>query len=167
MPRRDLDVNDGNGPRPGGPPVARVLAEGRGWQIGEYVCRSGPEDRPFEERHEFFSIAAVGNGQWLQKSPEAARAVVKAIWRGARALHKEPEQAKEAVRKQFATLPQPLFDRAYAINAKAFRDNPDFTRAQIEQNIELQGSVTGQPIKVDVDKIFTRSIIEAVAPSMR
>jgi NitT/TauT family transport system substrate-binding protein len=125
-------------------------------QAGEYPPLNG-----------FFSIAAVGNGQWLQKSPDAARAVVKALWRGARTLHKEPEQAKAAVRKQFANLPQPLFDRAFAINAKAFRDNPDFTRAQIEQNIELQGAVTGQPIKVDVERIYTRSIIEAVAPSMR
>lgn len=125
-------------------------------QAGEYKPLDG-----------FFSIAAVGNGQWLQKSPEAARAVVKALWRGARALQREPDRAKAAVRKQFSNLPQELFDRAFSINAKAFRDNPDFTRAQIVQNIELQGAVTGQPINVDVDRIFTRTVIEAVAPSMR
>lgn len=125
-------------------------------QAGEYKPLDG-----------FLSIAAVGNGQWIEKSPEAARAVVKALWRGARALHKEPERAKQAVRKQFAQLPEALFERAYSINVKAFRDNPDFTRAQVVQNIELQGAVTGQPIKVDVDRIFTRSIVEAVAPSMR
>jgi AraC family transcriptional regulator len=43
-------------------PSARSLASGRGWRLNEYVCRAGPEDRPFEERHETVSIAAVLEG---------------------------------------------------------------------------------------------------------
>lgn len=124
-------------------------------QAGEYKPLDG-----------FFSIAMIGNGGWLQKSPQAAEATIKAIWRGARTLKQEPAKAKEAVRKAFPQLPQDLFDRAFETNAKAFRDNPDFTAAQVKQNIDLQGQVTGQPINVDVEKIYTRSIIQAVAPRM-
>jgi AraC family transcriptional regulator len=43
-------------------PVARSLREGQEWSIHEYLCAAGPDDRPFEERHELFSIAAVIEG---------------------------------------------------------------------------------------------------------
>jgi len=42
--------------------VARPLRQGQGWSISEYLCTAGPDDRPFEERHEEFSIAAVIEG---------------------------------------------------------------------------------------------------------
>jgi hypothetical protein len=48
------------GPRRQG--VARPLRQGQGWGISEYICTAGPHDRPFEERHEEFSIAAVIEG---------------------------------------------------------------------------------------------------------
>jgi AraC-like DNA-binding protein len=43
-------------------PAARLLCQGQGWSISEYLCTAGPHDRPFEERHEQFSIAAVIEG---------------------------------------------------------------------------------------------------------
>jgi len=46
----------------GSVPVARPLAQGREWSISEYLCSAGPDDRPFEERHDQFLIAAVVEG---------------------------------------------------------------------------------------------------------
>jgi AraC family transcriptional regulator len=43
-------------------PAARPLYQGQEWSISEYICTAGPGDRPFEERHEQFSIAAVIEG---------------------------------------------------------------------------------------------------------
>ena len=51
----------------GGPPEARMIARGRDWSAFEYVCTSGPDDRPFEERHEHFTIAAVVAGTFTYK----------------------------------------------------------------------------------------------------
>jgi AraC family transcriptional regulator len=48
--------------RAAGVPVARPLCQGQDWSISEYLCTAGPDDRPFEERHEEFSIAAVIEG---------------------------------------------------------------------------------------------------------
>src|SRR5215470_2441867 len=48
--------------RPSRQGVARPLRQGQGWSISEYLCTAGPDDRPFEERHEEFSIAAVIEG---------------------------------------------------------------------------------------------------------
>jgi AraC family transcriptional regulator len=53
-------------------PVARLLHQGEEWSISEYVCASGPHDRPFEERHEQFSIAAVIEGTFSYRADTGA-----------------------------------------------------------------------------------------------
>jgi AraC-like DNA-binding protein len=42
-----------------GTATARVLAQGPGWRAQDVICNSGPRDRPFEERHEWVSVAVV------------------------------------------------------------------------------------------------------------
>ncbi len=58
--------------RPVGAPVGelpkRTLAAGDGWSVREVVCRAGPSDRPFEERHEGFSVSAVIEGSFTYRS---------------------------------------------------------------------------------------------------
>jgi AraC family transcriptional regulator len=46
----------------------RTLAAGDGWSVHEVVCRAGPADRPFEERHEGFSVSAVIEGSFTYRS---------------------------------------------------------------------------------------------------
>lgn len=55
-----------------GLPEARLLAAGRGFAVHEYVCHAGPGDRPFEERHDRFTIAAVVGGSFAYRT-EAGR----------------------------------------------------------------------------------------------
>jgi len=45
-----------------------TLATGDGWSVHDVVCRAGPSDRPFEERHEGFSISAVIEGSFAYRS---------------------------------------------------------------------------------------------------
>ncbi len=51
------------------PPLltARTLASGEGWTLSEFLCRAGPDNRPFEERHDGFSLAAVISGQFVYR----------------------------------------------------------------------------------------------------
>ncbi|MEQ1952208.1 AraC family transcriptional regulator [Mesorhizobium sp. CN2-181] len=53
-----------------GAPAARRLAVGPGWSVHEYVCEAGPGDRPFEERHDCVSIAAVVAGSFNYASDQ-------------------------------------------------------------------------------------------------
>ena len=46
----------------------RTLAAGDGWSMREIVCRAGPSDRPFEERHDGFSVSAVLEGSFTYRS---------------------------------------------------------------------------------------------------
>jgi AraC family transcriptional regulator len=46
----------------------RTLAAGDGWSVHEVLCRAGPSDKPFEERHNGFSISAVIEGSFTYRS---------------------------------------------------------------------------------------------------
>ncbi|MER8495775.1 AraC family transcriptional regulator [Mesorhizobium sp. M1312] len=39
-----------------------TLASGKGWRVSDVVCTAGAADRPFEEQHRNFCVAAVTNG---------------------------------------------------------------------------------------------------------
>jgi AraC family transcriptional regulator len=49
-------------------PQARVLAGNADWRIREFTCDARPGDRPFEERHEGATIAAVVEGVFTYRS---------------------------------------------------------------------------------------------------
>jgi AraC family transcriptional regulator len=58
----------------GGPGVAegRPVATGDGWRVLDIVCTSGPEDRPFEERHASASISLVLSGTFVYRSDQGS-----------------------------------------------------------------------------------------------
>jgi AraC-like DNA-binding protein len=56
-------------------PVVRQIACGPDWRVSEHVCTAGPRDRPFEEVHSGFAIAAVLAGTFTYRS-HAGRAVL-------------------------------------------------------------------------------------------
>jgi AraC family transcriptional regulator len=53
---------------PEGALAKRTLAGGDGWSVHEVICRAGPSDRPFEERHDGFSVSAVVEGSFTYRS---------------------------------------------------------------------------------------------------
>src|SRR5258706_10562401 len=55
-------------PAPGAPPDLRLIAAGQGWQVFDYVCHAGPQDRPFEERHDDVTIGAVLKGTFTYRT---------------------------------------------------------------------------------------------------
>lgn len=56
-------------------PETRVQGRGRGWHVSEHLCRAGPGDRPFEERHGSVSISVVAAGTFTYHG-EAGRALL-------------------------------------------------------------------------------------------
>ena len=47
---------------------SRTLARGDGWSVADVVCTAGPDDRPFEERHAYDTIALVTGGTFQYRS---------------------------------------------------------------------------------------------------
>lgn len=52
------------------PITSHLIASGPGWQVNDFVCTSGPQDRPFEEQHAATSIAIVTAGTFRCRSPQ-------------------------------------------------------------------------------------------------
>lgn len=48
--------------------TAHTLAQGDGWRVADVICTSGPDDRPFEERHAGVSIAVVAAGTFQYRA---------------------------------------------------------------------------------------------------
>jgi AraC family transcriptional regulator len=48
--------------------AATLLAHGAGWTVRDVVCTAGPEDRPYEEQHDAFTIAVVLEGSFQYRS---------------------------------------------------------------------------------------------------
>jgi len=61
LARRALDGGAGR-------TTTRWLAWGEGWRVGDVICTSGPDDRPFEERHASVAIALVTAGTFQYHS---------------------------------------------------------------------------------------------------
>lgn len=57
------------------PTTTRLIAEGPDWRVEEVVCRAGPGDRAFEERHDWTAIAAVVGGVFTYRT-HAGRALM-------------------------------------------------------------------------------------------
>jgi AraC family transcriptional regulator len=50
--------------------ASRRLASGPGWRVSDVVCGAGPQDRPFEERHESACIAVVTQGTFQYRTTD-------------------------------------------------------------------------------------------------
>jgi AraC family transcriptional regulator len=48
--------------------ASRELARGDGWSVSDVICTSGPQDRPFQERHSDVAIAIVAAGSFLYRT---------------------------------------------------------------------------------------------------
>lgn len=52
---------------------ARMVAQGDGWTVQEVLCTCGPQDRPFEERHDRVSVAIVLAGSFQYRGADGRR----------------------------------------------------------------------------------------------
>ncbi|HET7433458.1 MAG TPA: AraC family transcriptional regulator [Thermoanaerobaculia bacterium] len=48
--------------------TGRLLARGDGWRVSDVLCTSGPDDKPFEEKHDAVSIAIVAAGTFQYRT---------------------------------------------------------------------------------------------------
>ncbi|TPN07674.1 helix-turn-helix transcriptional regulator [Mesorhizobium sp. B2-1-3] len=48
----------------------RIIASGPGWQVSDVVCTAGAGDRPFEEEHRTFCVAAVTSGTFRYRASQ-------------------------------------------------------------------------------------------------
>ncbi len=113
------------------------------------------------------SIALVCNRDWVTNQPEAAAAVIRALWRAMKLMKSDPAQAKSAARKAFPNLDDAIFNQAFDTNLKAFPDNPRITREQIQGALDFHAKTGGAPISVKVEDAYTNSAVDRAAQTMK
>ncbi len=113
------------------------------------------------------SIAMVCNRDWVTKSPDAAAAVVRAIWRAMRLMKSDPARARTAARSAFPNLDNAVFDAAFDANLRAFPGNPYITRLQMEAALDFNTKTGGAPIAAKVEDTFTNAAVDRAAQSMK
>ncbi len=52
------------------PITSKLVASGPGFRVNDFVCTSGPNDRPFEEQHDAVSIAIVTAGTFRYRNDQ-------------------------------------------------------------------------------------------------
>src|SRR5215471_14667615 len=50
--------------------TSHLLASGSGWRVRDCICTAGPQDRPFEERHDAVCVAAVTRGTFQYRTSQ-------------------------------------------------------------------------------------------------
>ncbi|UDL90254.1 AraC family transcriptional regulator [Mesorhizobium sp. PAMC28654] len=50
--------------------TAHTLASGPGWHVADVICTAGAADRPFEETHQDFCVAAVTSGTFRYRAQQ-------------------------------------------------------------------------------------------------
>lgn len=55
---------------------SRLLASGPGWRVRDCICTAGPQNRPFEERHEAVCVAAVTRGTFHYRAAQGRSTLV-------------------------------------------------------------------------------------------
>ena len=113
------------------------------------------------------SIVAIGSREWLQKEPEAAAAVVRAMWRGMLLLQNDPAKAREAARKAFPATDSAVFDLAFETNRKAFGGTPAIARDMMERVLQFHLSTGGQPIQGRIEDTYTNAAVELAAKTIK
>ncbi|MDX3968629.1 MAG: ABC transporter substrate-binding protein [Bradyrhizobium sp.] len=118
---------------------------------------------PFRD---FLFYTLIAREDWITGKAELAQKVVRATWKGLRALKTNPDKAHEAVRTFFPNVPAAEFDAAWSASLPSYPETPRITEVGMRQNYEFLREGEGKPVEVALDRSFTNAVVDAVAPSM-
>lgn len=113
------------------------------------------------------SISMVCSRDWVEKQPEAAAAVLRAMWRAMKLMKSDPAAAKAAAKKAFDTLEDPIFNAAFETNRLAFPDNPRISRAQMERAIDFHEKTGGERFSYKIEDTFTNVAVDRAEQTMK
>ena len=113
------------------------------------------------------SISMVCNREWVEKQPQAAAAVLRAVWRAMKLMKADPAKARQAARKAFPNLEEPVFNAAFDTNLRAFPDSPAISREQMTEAIDFHVKTGGAPFNVKVEDTYTNSAVELAAEGLK
>jgi NitT/TauT family transport system substrate-binding protein len=111
---------------------------------GEYKPLSG-----------ILSSAITVGEPWLEKNPDLAVRLLRALNRGLKLLKDRPAEAKAAVRSFFPNLDPTLFDYSWDGHVEIFRSGVSVQRDDIDRIIAFIKTLENKPVKGDPEQSYT------------
>lgn len=93
----------------------------------------------------------------------ATQALVRGLWRAQQLIQEDPDAAREAVRPDFADIPDDVFAEAWENNLPTYPATPELTAEGIQKAIDLHNRSAQEPFEGDPDDLFVSDYVDAVA----
>ena len=100
----------------------------------------------------------------LKAAPEHAAGVVHAIGRAQTLIHSDPDRAKGLIRKNFTTLSDEIFERAWENSRPLYPQDPRMTDAAFAKALSLHGGGTADD-PASAAAYFTNTYVDAAEKS--
>ncbi len=106
-------------------------------------------------------MSLIAREDWLEKNPQLAIGVTRAIARAEKLIAEHPDEAKEALRSFFGKNDPDVFEAAFANNILAYPATPRITLAEIELVHRFMMQTEGSGSSVKPEDVFTNAFVEA------
>lgn len=109
----------------------------------------------FEPLQHFLYSCLAARADWLEKNPDTARGIVRAIAAALTLLHENPEEAKAALRPSFSKLDDDVFLAAFDNNLSAYPRTPEISVEGLKNALEFAAATEGEAPQVDAKDLYT------------
>jgi NitT/TauT family transport system substrate-binding protein len=114
----------------------------------------------FEPLKDFLYNCLTARAAWLQKNPETARKIVRAITAAEHLIQEHPAEAMAAGKAFFEKLDPKIYEAAFAQSAGSFPLTPRIELAGVVGNFDFEEKMEGARPTVAPEKLFTNEFIE-------
>lgn len=140
------------------PPITDIAVS----QFGGYTLVNFGKDE-YEPMRGMTRTTLIARSDWLEENPDRAARVVRAYWKALRLLREKPEEALEAIKPWFGSLPPADLRSGFMANREALPATPRIDRKGMEINRRFAEVIDGEPLKINLDDVMTNRFVDLAA----
>jgi len=144
------------------PPITDMAVS----QFGGFTLINFGKDE-YEPLRGMVRTTLIARGDWLDENPDRAARLVRAYWRAERLIRDKPEEALEAIKPWFGSLPPKDLRSGFLANREAVPATPRIDRKGLEINKKLAEIIDGEALKINLDEVFTNRFVDLAAKGLQ
>ena len=144
------------------PPITDMAVS----QFGGYSLINFGKDE-YEPLRGMIRTTLIARADWLDENPDRAARLVRAFWKAERLIRDKPEEALEAIKPWFGSLPPKDLRSGFMANREAVPTTPRIDRKGLEINKKFAEIIDGEALKLNLDDVFTNRFVDLAAKGMQ